>query len=51
VFAFTDEFPRFKAHTQVISKTSQARNRLKIAPAHLERLIAGVQRVQAEPCR
>jgi histidine triad (HIT) family protein len=45
VLAFMDVFPQSKGHTLVISKTSQARNFLEVAPADLERLIVGVQRV------
>ena len=45
VLAFMDLFPQAKGHTLVISKTSQARNFLDVAPADLERLILGVQRV------
>jgi len=45
VLAFMDLFPQSKGHTLVISKTSQARNLLEVAPAELERLILGVQRV------
>jgi histidine triad (HIT) family protein len=45
VLAFMDLFPQSKGHTLVISKTSQARNFLEVAPVDLERLILGVQRV------
>jgi len=45
VLAFMDLFPQSKGHTLVISKTSQARNLLEVAPADLQRLILGVQRV------
>jgi histidine triad (HIT) family protein len=45
VLAFMDLFPQSKGHALVISKTSQARNLLEVAPADLERLISGVQRV------
>jgi histidine triad (HIT) family protein len=45
VLAFMDVFPQSKGHTLVISKTSQARNLLEVAPADLQRLILGVQRV------
>jgi histidine triad (HIT) family protein len=45
VLAFMDVFPQSKGHTLVISKTSQARNLLEVAPAELQTLILGVQRV------
>jgi histidine triad (HIT) family protein len=45
VLAFMDLFPQSEGHTLVISKTSQARNLLDVAPTALERLILGVQRV------
>jgi histidine triad (HIT) family protein len=45
VLAFMDVFPQSKGHTLVISKTSQARTLLDVAPTDLQRLILGVQRV------
>ena len=44
VLVFMDVFPQSEGHTLVISKTSQARNLLEVAPEDLAKVTAATQR-------